>query len=999
MLRKGRLVKKLFSSLLVFFFLTPAAFAGDVYQAMEAIVNYQREMEDVFNRHEEVFIDGDLLKNLMIDKGIPYDEFSRTPELLSPFKGSWYASDLGFAGGPGDYGRDYCRKFLNPENPRNLHGSFGVLRKSYDYLMSNRDRYLNRPPDAEMAHMRAGMNKWRQHVKAYHEALVKYMEVYAQFMSESFYGGLRNSRLKQELDAEYQDRYKNSKRDAEFKIKKAELEKDYEQEKAKSEVTKQKMKQMHASLMEMTKVFMFRDLGEEFGKRFQISDLNKEYMNLKAKLKNLKGDERKKAEARLKELEGKIRAEASSLEKEFGPNWKDFYREPSSRKLPGGLLEDDPATKLKIFANEKYGKNYQIGGETPKAEEEINLYEADPYVASGKRKPAPVAQESTQAAPPPESILDDVDQPEKPAPPAESILDDVDQPEKLTPPAESILDDVDQEADKPRTPTQAGQDLNAAAAQGLAENKPENWEQQAAAGMDAVIEPGKAENVPAKARENLETQNAMRVNEQTQAESSDLARRMQTARAQAAEQVRRERMEASDRVSLEKRRDNALDEVKRYEEKVHDKMKAEGRERMTDDELAEYESRSARYSELMQPTPEEETEMAKYQSVRDGVNQDLDRFADKMGGTDEASVAERAQNAAEANAATSGWRDLTFTGKISGQVTPGMVRSREQGIAANNKVIAAQKYLERKDLTPEQRAAANQYLARALTERGKAAEAISRDSAVILTAAAGDVVTLAAGGSISRGASKIREAVTAGEAASSASSSSAAAAAAEDGLKTQIIPNAGKITTPEATATTRMFNPQAPAAQEAGAATTRMFNPQAPAAQEAAAATTRIMPPKTVPVTPSKPLSEMTKAERQAYNDALANEAVKPVMKPIEEVRKTSGDAAARKVEDMWRAAEEGESILLPEAASAIRSSGQPAGELSKHLTQAEVEALFKPGANLTRDQIMQKADLFLANRVPPQYRGNFPPIPPKAPGAADAAQDLTATQIVPKKD
>ena len=137
------------------------------------------------------------------------------------------------------------------------------------------------------------------------------------------------------------------------------------------------------------------------------------------------------------------------------------------------------------------------------------------------------------------------------------------------------------------------------------------------------------------------------------------------------------------------------------------------------------------------------------------VNREINDLAAKMGGTSEDEKAERAQNARTAEAGTDTWRNITFTGRMVSEMGEDLFHQRELGIEANNMVIAARHYLKREDLTPGQRHAAEQYLARAIGARGNAAEAILQDSAVVLSGTAADVGTLGAGGMISRGAARV----------------------------------------------------------------------------------------------------------------------------------------------------------------------------------------------------------------------------------------------------
>ena len=102
-----------------------------------------------------------------------------------------------------------------------------------------------------------------------------------------------------------------------------------------------------------------------------------------------------------------------------------------------------------------------------------------------------------------------------------------------------------------------------------------------------------------------------------------------------------------------------------------------------------------------------------------------------------------------------------------------------------------------------------------------------------------------------------------------------------------------------------------------------------------------------------------TREELQAKADAASDEGLKKAMDDIK-----SGRAA----DDLG---EIGEDIL------GVGSKEAQVGSLSKDLTPKEIEELFKPGANLTKEQIMQKADYLRAKQ------------------AAKKSEDLTKTQVL----
>ncbi|GEM_PF-2280742 len=621
-------------------------------------------------------------------------------------------------------------------------------------------------------------------------------------------------------------------------------------------------------------------------------------------------------------------------------------------------------------------------------------------------EPAPVTDPADQAdlsptnpdvatvESPAESILDDVDQPTEPP---ESVLDDLEESpaassaeppaaSSVEPPAESILDDIEESearaaADRVRTPTQVGRDVEQAAREGRVDANPEDWERNAAAGMEAVMSADSPEEVAAAAERNRQFQDDMTAPRRDAAASEALQRRLAAARVRAEEEARRERLAEADRESLDRRRQNAVDDLRRYEDSLDRTLEAEGRTRLTEAELLEQQRRETRMVELMELTPEEATEVERQGEVHHQVVSEIARAAENYGGLSEEEVAARAQNANMADAATKTWRDYTFTGRMVSEVQPDMVNQREQGIRNNNQVLAAQNYLRRTDITPEQRRSAEQYLAMSVTQRGHNAEAILYDGAVVLLGAAADVGTMAAGGTISRGVSKIMGTEAAqvgaqgGRAAAPPPAPPRAPTPSPAPVAPRVAPPVPPGTVPQAAAEAATViesgGARAAAAQGAGEATTIIERGAAPAA--------------------GKPLSEMTRAELQAYNDALARRAVSN--RPNLNESQVLG------------------SDVLPPPPLPGGAAGQVAaetGQLSRNLSQAQIDDLFRPGVNLTRDQLLQKTDLMLSGRVHPAYRPPVPPgnVPPAAaeattrlfPGrtAAQAAAEETGTVINP---
>ena len=124
----------------------------------------------------------------------------------------------------------------------------------------------------------------------------------------------------------------------------------------------------------------------------------------------------------------------------------------------------------------------------------------------------------------------------------------------------------------------------------------------------------------------------------------------------------------------------------------------------------------------------------------------------------------------------------------------------------------------------------------------------------------------------------------------------------------------------------------------------------------------------------AKPPSQMTRAERQAYNDAKAQEAVHNVP-PL--------------TDKMMQDAHGGSETLLPRGPEEVGEAAR--GELSKNLSQGQIDELFKPGVNLTREQVLQKTDLILSGRAPKGYRP--PPVTKSDALEGDAAQDMMDTK------
>lgn len=150
---------------------------------------------------------------------------------------------------------------------------------------------------------------------------------------------------------------------------------------------------------------------------------------------------------------------------------------------------------------------------------------------------------------------------------------------------------------------------------------------------------------------------------------------------------------------------------------------------------------------------------------------------------------------------------------------------------------------------------------------------------------------------------------------------------------------------------------------------TTVAQPKAPAAKPVEN-TAQAKPAENAAPAGKKP-SEMTPAERQAHAIAKGDADINGVLR------------------DSSRELNDGGTGILPAPAGVAL---QPAvGELSKGLTQAEVNALFKPGANLTAKQIGQKVDLLLTGYRPPVI--GAPGLPPS--GVVAGTADNSATVIL----
>ncbi|MBN3038069.1 MAG: hypothetical protein JW869_01470 [Candidatus Omnitrophica bacterium] len=150
---------------------------------------------------------------------------------------------------------------------------------------------------------------------------------------------------------------------------------------------------------------------------------------------------------------------------------------------------------------------------------------------------------------------------------------------------------------------------------------------------------------------------------------------------------------------------------------------------------------------LFEFTEDEKAQAERYQQVRDQVHQEISFMAESYGGTD---ARARVEREIEAASAKDSWgeaslRELSFTGMTVDMVDEDMVYQQGVKVRADNKVIAAQQYLQREDLTDQQRRAAEQILEVALMERENADSAIGYDKMIIAAGAGSDLLAAGVG--------------------------------------------------------------------------------------------------------------------------------------------------------------------------------------------------------------------------------------------------------------
>ncbi len=163
-------------------------------------------------------------------------------------------------------------------------------------------------------------------------------------------------------------------------------------------------------------------------------------------------------------------------------------------------------------------------------------------------------------------------------------------------------------------------------------------------------------------------------------------------------------------------------------------------------------------AQLYELTEEEKASMGKKQTVRDEVRSEIMQFAEhSMGGISAVDKAKRKIAQAEFNDSwgEASLRELTYTGAMTDEVEEDLYRQREIQLRADNEVIAAQQYLKREGLSPEQKEAAQDMLESSLMKRANASAAMNYDYGLMGLGAASDIALVGVGGAVGRGVGKL----------------------------------------------------------------------------------------------------------------------------------------------------------------------------------------------------------------------------------------------------
>lgn len=280
---------------------------------------------------------------------------------------------------------------------------------------------------------------------------------------------------------------------------------------------------------------------------------------------------------------------------------------------------------------------------------------------------------------------------------------------------------------------------------------PADWERQAAAALDTMLGSRQGEFDQQARDATLHAINDFHADPALVAQHLEHARHK--LRVAQEEQQRQERLAA---LTLDSKR-RAIDmELRSF------KRRAEADGVWTPEENEEYDRLDALWNEAWSPTPAEEKALAAQQDMRAGVVDAIRQGALQMGGLSPEEVEARRQNALMFDAATKTWRRATFTGQMVDEVQAGIHRKREVGIMATNVMIAAEIYMARTDITEEQRKVAQDVYDTAYRTRAIAADAISKDIAVVLVGTTADAALLGLGRPVGWVSSKIGGGIRAG---------------------------------------------------------------------------------------------------------------------------------------------------------------------------------------------------------------------------------------------
>ena len=393
----------------------------------------------------------------------------------------------------------------------------------------------------------------------------------------------------------------------------------------------------------------------------------------------------------------------------------------------------------------------------------------------------------------------------------------------------------------------------------------------------------------------------------------------------AEEDARKEKLAKLDRAGLDRARIQSQQAIDYF-----NKMNGPS-DKWTPEQNEHYNQLVYRNAALNEPTAAESKEAERHEQVRRDVHNQIKSAAYNMGKMTDDEVRERLEAAQTADAATKTWRDFTFTGQMYSHVHQDIHNQHEIGIKANSMIMAAQLYLRQPGLTVEQKKIAQQILNTNKMVRGHAADAISKDLALVALGVTADAGMMGVGKLISKTVGFFGKIIGGGgtEAASAGGAKAAGAGAAGEGAGQASAKAAGTEAGGQAGAKV--------AGQEAGgqagakaAGTEGGTTAGANAAGQEAGQSGGKLP------------SQMSASEAQAYQDGLSNKAI------------TNVKDAGQKIADIAK----DKSVAMPPEAGAAAAETKAIEGSVKNLTQAEINKLFEKGANLTPNQVIQKAEL-----------------------------------------